>query len=218
MRSVTILALKLNILRGTCLNTLEKSPLHVCNVATLPVTPNVWNITCFHTPVRNLLPVNNATTNAKCLISWRCTWESTMQQQMHKRWTTFNTAIVFAMNYLFLLTDALFHHIVGIVLYGCFCLYDVTFFQLWWLIMTTFCIPTLFSIGCPGESCLRDSEKSKFWTRDPRLSSSINWEKMQNELTGPKLSFTRSRRHDEPGEPIESTHTLEIVLQNSPQS
>ena len=42
-------------------------------------------------------------------------------------------------------------------------------------------------------------------------------EKMKNELTGPKLSFTRSRKHDEPGEPIESTHTLEIVLQNSPQ-
>ena len=38
------------------------------------------------------------------------------------------------------------------------------------------------------------------------------------ELTGPKLSFTRSRRHDEPGEPLESTNTLEIVLQNSPQS
>ena len=41
---------------------------------------------------------------------------------------------------------------------------------------------------------------------------------MQNELTGPKLSFTRSRRHDKLGEPIESTHTLEIVLQNSPRS
>ena len=38
------------------------------------------------------------------------------------------------------------------------------------------------------------------------------------ELTGPKLSFTRSRRHDEPAEPIESTHTLQIVLQNSAQS
>ena len=38
------------------------------------------------------------------------------------------------------------------------------------------------------------------------------------ELTGPKLSFTRCRRHDEPGEPLESTNTLEIVLQNSPQS
>ena len=38
---------------------------------------------------------------------------------------------------------------------------------------------------------------------------------MQNELTGPKLSFTRSRRHDEPGEPIESTHTLEIVLKTA---
>ena len=44
------------------------------------------------------------------------------------------------------------------------------FFQLCWLIMTTFCIPTLFSIGCPGESCLRDSEKGKFWTRDPLFS------------------------------------------------
>ena len=41
---------------------------------------------------------------------------------------------------------------------------------------------------------------------------------MQNELKGPKLSFSRSRRHDEPREPIESTHTLEIVLQNSPWS
>ena len=38
------------------------------------------------------------------------------------------------------------------------------------------------------------------------------------ELTGPKLSCNRSRRHDEPAEPIESTHTLQIVLQNSAQS
>ena len=38
------------------------------------------------------------------------------------------------------------------------------------------------------------------------------------ELTGPKLSFTRSRRRDKPGEPIKSAHTFEIVLQISPQS
>ena len=76
-------------------------------------------------------------------------------------------------------------------------------FQLWWLIMTTFCIATLFSIGRPGESCLRDSEKS-FWLADPGYLV----RKMQNELTGPKLSFTRCRRHDDPGKPIESTHTL----------
>ena len=38
------------------------------------------------------------------------------------------------------------------------------------------------------------------------------------ELTGPKLSFTRSRRRDKPGEPIKSAHTFEIVLQISPHS
>ena len=38
------------------------------------------------------------------------------------------------------------------------------------------------------------------------------------ELTGPKLTFSRCNRHDWPGEPIKSTHTLEIVLQISPQS
>ena len=36
------------------------------------------------------------------------------------------------------------------------------FFKLWWLILTTFYIPTLFSIGCPGQPCLRDSEKVSF--------------------------------------------------------
>ena len=33
------------------------------------------------------------------------------------------------------------------------------FLKLWWLIMTTFRILTLFSIGCGVESCLRDLEK-----------------------------------------------------------
>ena len=36
------------------------------------------------------------------------------------------------------------------------------FFQLWRLIMTTFCMPALLSIGCPGQSCLRDSGKLSF--------------------------------------------------------
>ena len=38
------------------------------------------------------------------------------------------------------------------------------------------------------------------------------------QVTGRKLSFTRSNRHDEPGEPMKSTQTLEIVLQISCQS
>ena len=38
------------------------------------------------------------------------------------------------------------------------------FLQLWWLIMTTFCIPTLFSIGYTGESCLTwISSKNTHW-------------------------------------------------------
>ena len=35
---------------------------------------------------------------------------------------------------------------------------------------------------------------------------------------GPKLSFPESRRHDDPGEPIESTNTMKIVLIVSNQS
>ena len=37
------------------------------------------------------------------------------------------------------------------------------------------------------------------------------------EVTGQKLRFTMSRRHDEPEEPIKSTQTLQIVLQISCQ-
>ena len=44
-------------------------------------------------------------------------------------------------------------YIVGIYQGGFFGLHDVTFFQLWWLIMSTFCIATLVSIGCPGQPC-----------------------------------------------------------------
>ena len=36
------------------------------------------------------------------------------------------------------------------------------FLKLWWLILTTFYIPTLFSIGFPGQPCLRHSEKVSF--------------------------------------------------------
>ena len=38
------------------------------------------------------------------------------------------------------------------------------------------------------------------------------------EVTGQKVIFTRSNRHDQPGEPIKSTQTLAIVLQISCQS
>ena len=38
------------------------------------------------------------------------------------------------------------------------------------------------------------------------------------EVTGRKLSFTRSNRHDEPREPMKSTQTLEIVLQTRPSA
>ena len=38
------------------------------------------------------------------------------------------------------------------------------------------------------------------------------------EVTGQKLSFTRSRRHDEPEEPIKSTQTLQIPLRLQEES
>ena len=42
-----------------------------------------------------------------------------------------------------------------------FC-WPLSLFQLWWLVMSTFCIETLVSIGCPPQSCLRDLGKLSF--------------------------------------------------------
>ena len=49
----------------------------------------------------------------------------------------------------------------GIVLGGFFGK-SLSLFQLWWLVMSTFCIETLVSIGCPPQSCLRDLGKLSF--------------------------------------------------------
>ena len=66
-------------------------------------------------------------------------------------------------------------HIVGIVLEGFLgCTMSLFFFFNFdgWL-WPFFAFKHSFSIGCPGESCLRDSEKSKFLTRNLMLSSAI---------------------------------------------
>ena len=83
--SVTIPALMLKISRSTSSNTLEQSPLHFSSAASLPVNLMIWSVTCFHTLVRYLLPVSNATTPANDLINWRCTWRSTVQKQIHEK-------------------------------------------------------------------------------------------------------------------------------------
>ena len=41
--------------------------------------------TCVHTLARNLLPASNATTPANSQVSWRCTWGSTLQKQLHEK-------------------------------------------------------------------------------------------------------------------------------------
>ena len=82
--SATTPALKFKIWKHTSSHTVEKNLLDVSSASILPSNPIIWSIICYRTLARNILPASNVTTPAKSQISWRCTWESTMQKRMHK--------------------------------------------------------------------------------------------------------------------------------------
>ena len=62
-------------------------------------------------------------------------------------------------------------YIVGFAMEGYFSLEDVIFLQLWGLIMTTFCLPALYPIVIPGQSCVADPEQRGIITPRVKIST-----------------------------------------------